>query len=1127
MKPFLLVVALFAASLVSFAEQAPKPLLLQSPSLSKTSIVFAYAGNLWIVAREGGEAKLLVGGTGLLSSPLFSPDGTQVAFTGDYDGNADVFVVPASGGQPRQLTRHPGADVAVSWSPDGKAVLFRSTRTSYSRFEKLFSVPVDGGMPTELPLPMGVQASYSPDASHVAYVPFWNRRLGAEEAYMPIKQYRGGKTARIWIANLADSSVEKIPQANSNDSNPLWVGDAIYFISNRAGTATLFSYDLKSKAVKKLVENDGFDIKTASAGPGALVYEQLGSLRLYDLSSGRSTPVPVTISAELPQTRNHFEPVAPPQFVSATLSPSGVRAVLEARGELFSVPVEKGDARNLTKAPDSAERSPAWSPDGKWIAYFSDEAGEYALYLKDPSGLVPARKLSLGDHPTFFYDPVWSPDSRRIAYRDKQLALWFIDVETGARSKVDVDLFDTPLHEFDAAWSPDSRWLTYTKQLENFLHGVFVYDTETKVSTQVSDGMSDTLYPQFDASGKYLFFTASTNTGLATAWLDMTSQERPVTRSVYVAVLKKDEVSPLAPESDEEKPEDAKAADKKDDKKDEKAAASSTDKQPAPDKAVAKDESKDKKSEDDKKTVKVAIDFDGLSQRILALPVPARNYVGLSVGKEGIVYLLEAPTLMTEDMEEMNATVQRFDLKTRKTEQLLEAVSYFTLSAKKDRMLYCSNRKWFVAAADKAPKGGEGALKTEGLQVWTEPRNEWRQIFEEVLRLERDFFYDPNYHGLDLAKARRVYEPFLAGVGSRGDLNYLLADLLGYLNVQHLYLAGGQRPETKSSRVGLLGADYAVENGRYRFAKVYDGENWNPKAKAPLTQPGVNVKPGDYLLAVNGREVLASEELFGYFLGAAGKQTVLKVGANPDGKDAREVTVVPIDNEGTLRNLAWIEGNRRKVDQLSGGRLAYVYIPNTAGAGYTSFNRYYFAQIGKQGAILDERFNGGGQLADYVIDYLRRPLLSYNVSRDGRTTSAPQQAIHGPKVMIVNEYAGSGGDAMPWYFRKTGVGKLVGTRTWGGLVGIGGYPALVDGGFVTAPRWGLHGTGGEWEIENYGIDPDIEVEMDPKLVRQGRDPQLEKAVEVALDELAKNPPAPYKKPAFPNYHPKLPEPVTK
>jgi tricorn protease len=1065
--------AVFAAACCALAQ----PLLVQKPAVSQSRIAFSYGGDLWVVGRDGGEARRLTAGAGIESDPQFSPDGSLIAFSGEYDGNRDVYVVPAEGGEPRRLTYHPDPDTVIGWTPDGKRILFRSTRASYSRFSRLFTVAVEGGgLPDELPLPMAEEGAYSPDGKRLAYVPL-------PHAFDAWKRYRGGRTSAIWIADLADSRIEKLPRENSNDFGPMWVKDRIYFLSDRNGPVTLFYYDLKTKKVVPAVAASGFDIKSASAGPDAIVYEQFGSLHLYDLKSGRERLVEVGIAADLPQTRPTFE-TAVRYIESAGLSPSGARAVFGARGEILTVPAEKGDARNLTNTPGVAERYPAWSPDGMRIAYFSDESGEYALHIRAQNGLGEVTKIKLP--PSFYNSPVWSPDSKKIAFLDQGERLWYVDLEKREPVKVDADVYKTPGGGLDPAWAPDSRWIAYTKILKNRMRAVFAYSLETAKSTQISDGMSDARYAAFDRNGESIYFAASTDVGPTTGWLDMSSMNRPVTRSVYVAVLRKDLPSPLAPESDEEKPEAANK--KKDDDKDKK--------EPAP----------------------TRIDFDGIGQRILAMPIPARNYGGLHPGKTGVLFLSEDPPVAGPGQPE--ETVQKFELKTRKTEKFLDGVRAFDVSFDGEKVLYRKGDKWFIAKADTPPKPGDGGLKIDDIQIRVDPRAEWKQMYNEVWRIERDFFYDPNLHGVDLATYKARYEPYLERIGSRPELSYLLMEMLGELSVGHLYVRGGATPEIKRVPGGLLGADYKIENGRYRFARVYDGENWNPELRAPLTQPGVNVVAGEYLLAVNGRELKASDEVYSFFEETAGKSVVLKVGPDPGGAKSREVTVVPVESESGLRNLAWIEENRRKVEKLSAGRLAYVYLPNTSVAGYTSFNRYYFAQEDKAGAVIDERFNGGGAAADYIIDYMRRPLMNYFMTRDGEPMTTPVGSIFGPKVMIINEMAGSGGDLMPWMFRKAKVGKLVGKRTWGGLVGIFGFPPLVDGGTVTAPNLAFYNTEGAWDVENHGVAPDVEVEFDPQAWRAGHDPQLERAVEIALAGLEKNPPPAYKHPPFPNYHKK-------
>jgi len=1099
--------ALLFSALAWSAENGP--LLLQSPTLNKTSIVFVYAGDLWIVPREGGEAKRLTAGAGAKVAPKFSPDGSEIAFTAEYDGNEDVFTVPVAGGVPKRITYHPSPDLVEGWTPDGK-ILFRSGRAAFSRYSDLFVVtPGAGGLPEKLPFPMGFEGAYSPDGARIAYVPM-------SRAFSAWKRYRGGETTPIWIATLASGHVEKIPRENSNDYNPMWVGDKVYFLSDRNGPVTLFSYDTRSKQVKQILENSGLDLKSAGAGPGAIVYEQFGSLSLYDLKSGKATPVRVRIAGDLIETREHLVDVSK-RLHSAHISPTGVRAVFEARGEIVTVPAEKGDVRNLTNTPAVMERDPAWSPDGKTIAYFSDESGEYKLHLASQSGLGEVKKISLGDKPGFYFTPAWSPDSKKVAYVDSHLTIWYIDLDQKTPVRVDKDLYWTwaagsrtgPL---TPVWSPDSKWLAYGKRLANYMSAIHVYSLADAKSTQVTDGMSDCRNPVFDKDGKYLYFTASTDSGPSLE-PDIHSFSRPVSRSIYVAVLRKNTASPLAPESDDEKVSDKKADDSKDGKNDEK--------------------NGDKKNEKKPAEVAVEIDFDNIGQRILALPLPPRRYTDLQVGKTGILYATEVPPgipgVQTGPPELM---VHRFDLKTRKSDVAIGGVRYFEISNNGEKMLYRQGDRWVIAAPKPMATGPGGeppaarpgaaaedhTLHTQGLEVRVDPKAEWRQMYREVWRVERDFFYDPNYHGLNLEAAEKKYEPYLGNIGSREDLNYLFREMLGELTIGHLFAGGGDTPEVKHVPTGLLGADYAIENGRYRFARVYNGENWNPQMKAPLTQPGVNVVAGEYLVAVNGQELRSTDNLYSLFENTAGKEVAIKVAVDASGANAREVTVVPVADEYRLRNLAWIEDNRRKVDQMTNGRVAYIYMPDTSGGGYLNFNRYFFAQVGKEAAIIDERFNSGGNLATDIIEYLKRPLLSLVATRDGADEQQPQGAIFGPKVMIINELAGSGGDAMPWYFHRAGVGKLIGKRTWGGLVGRAAAPELMDGGFASAPSSGVWNPNGEWEVENHGITPDIEVEMDPESVRNGHDPQLEKAVEVVMQELAEHPVPRPKRPAYPNYH---------
>jgi tricorn protease len=1087
------------------AADSPKQLLLQQPTLSKTEIVFSFAGDLWAVPRSGGDAKRLTSGPGREASPHFSPDGSLIAFTGEYDGNIDVFVMPASGGVPKRLTWHPGADTVLDWSPDGKRILFTSGRTAYSRFNTLFTVSLDGGLEEELPLAMGYEGAYSSDGSQMAYVPL-------QRAFATWKRYRGGRTTAVWIANLATSRIEKVPRENSNDFNPMWAAGKAWFLSDRNGPVSLFSYDLKTKKVAEAFSNKGLDLKSASAGPDAIVYEQFGSIHLYDLKSGKSVPVPISVTGDFPEVRERLIRVGQ-RLTNAHLSPTAARALFEARGEIITVPAEKGDARNLTNTTGVMERDPAWSPDGRFIAYFSDEAGDYSLHLINQNGTGEPSKIKLAEKPDWYFAPRWSPDSKKVAYTDSHQTLWYVDINDKRPVKVDKDAYWF-VGSIGSAWSPDSKWLAYSRRLPNRMGAVFVYSLTGEKPSQVTDGLSDARNPVFDKDGKYLYFTASTDVG-ASLEADIGAFARPSSRSIYLIVLDKTLPSPFAPESDEEKPVE------------EKPAATTTPEAPAPNPDAPRPETP--RPAPGARTVTVKIDFDNILQRVLAVPMPPRRYTGLQVGRAGVLLAIESPAAATGTPVAPGNTVHRFDLTQRRSDVAIAGVGFFEIAQNGEKMLYRQGDRWFIAplrplppagapAPAPAAGGGATALVTENLEVRINPQDEWMQMYREAWRVERNFFYDPNFHGLDLKAAEKKYEPYVAGIASRADLNYLFSEMLGELTVSHLGVGGGEQPDVRRVPTGLLGCDYKIENGRYRFSRIYNGENWNPDLRAPLTQPGVNVVAGEYLLAVNGRELRGTDNVYSFFEATANKRVNLKVGPNPDGSASREVTVLPVTNETQLRHLAWIEDNRRKVDQMTGGRVAYVYMPDTSLGGFTNFNRYFFAQVGKEAAIIDERYNAGGQLATDVIEMLQRKPLSMVATRDGELEPQPYGAIFGPKVMLINETAGSGGDAMPWYFKRAGVGKLIGKRTWGGLVGRAVSPALMDGGVVAAPSSAVFNpTSGEWEIENIGLAPDIEVEFDPELVRQGKDPQLEKAVEIVMKELAASPVPKPKRPAYPKY----------
>ncbi|MEP6548386.1 MAG: PDZ domain-containing protein [Gammaproteobacteria bacterium] len=1085
------------------------PLLLRNPALSQDKIAFLYADDIWSVAREGGEARRLTSVGSVVAGPYFSPDHTQIAYSTRAHGLTDVYVISAEGGVPRRLTWEPTGSRVAGWTPDGREVLFTSYHSSSSDFPRLYRVRADGvGAAQLLPLPSAAAGSFAADGNTLAYVPF-------EQWQAAWKRYRGGQTTPIWLVNMKTLELEKIPRDNSNDSNPVWDGTTVYFLSDRNGPVSLFSYDTGSKQVQELIANQGLDFKTVSAGPGALVYEQFGSLHLYDLAAHQEHAVPVTIRGDLPELVPHMGKVAVNEVQNSTISPTGARVAVEAHGDIFTIPGEKGDTRNLTRTPGSAERDPAWSPDGKSIAYFSDASGEYQLYIRDQDGLQAPKVIDLGPGASFFYAPHWSPDSKRIAYTDKHLRVWYVDAAGGKPVKIDTGLRGGFGTNTEISWSPDSQWIGYTRDLESQMHAVFVYSLATHVATQVTDGMSNAAHPVFDPSGKYLYFAASTNNGPSDAGIDLSSLDRATDSSVYVIVLSRNGASPVPPESDDENKKKDDDAKKDEAKKDEiQAGKQESDK----DASTAK-----KAAEKPKPTV---IDLAGIGTRILSLPIPARNYIDLAVGKTGVLFLAEGAAVgrASADRGPAPFALWRFTTDKRLTEEMLTGVNLFHVSFDGEKLFYAREENWFFAPTADLKPGSPDApagkpVNNDAMTAMLDPRAEWKQMYRESWHLQRDFFYDPHHHGLDLNKVQARYQPFLEGLASRNEFTYLSNEMLGEVQIGHMFVRGPHKPPD-ATKPGLLGADFTIDHDRYKFAKIYNGQNWTPSLTAPLTLPGINIVEGDYLLAVNARELHASDNIDAFFDGTAGKQTVLRIAKSSDGKDARDVTVVPVASEHGLRNLDWIDSNRRKVDALSGGKVAYIYMPNTGGAGYTNFNRYFYAQLDKQAVVLDERNNEGGFIADYVVNVLGQTLLSGAIERDGKPVHDPEGAIFGPKAMIIDQSAGSGGDAMPWYFRKAHIGTLVGVRTWGGLVGIGGYPTLLDGGSVTAPRYAIFGLNGEWEVEGHGIAPDVEVQMLPKDMAAGHDVQLERAVSIVLQQLKEHPVVEPTVPPYPNYHEK-------
>ena len=1051
MKKFPLLILTWTLTLYAFGQGT---MLLREPTISEDYIVFVHANDLWRVGKNGGEAMRLTSNEGAENLPHFSPDGKWIAFTAQYDGNTDVYVIPVDGGEPKRLTWHPGPDLVTGWTPDGQHVLFTSTRenvpTKESRF---FKISKNGGMEEALPIPRAVNGRLSGDGQSIAYqqISFWDPEW---------RNYRGGQAKPIWIVDMKDFSLQMTPQTdNERHTQPIWHGDKVFFLSERDYANNIWSYHPKTKELKQETFHADFDVKNLDSNGKDVVYEQGGYLHLLDPASGKSHQLEIHVKGDFHWARERWQTINSRSLSNASLSPTGQRAVFEFRGEIITVPKEKGDARNITNSSKSAERAPVWSPDGQQIAWFSDASGEYQLMIGDQEGLKKPRTITLPKK-SFYFRPEWAPDGKHIAFTDTDYNLWIVNVQTGTAKIVDTDRFAHPNRSLNPVWSPDSKWVAYARLLDNQFKAIFVYQIETGKKIQVTDSMADAITPVWDTSGQYLYFLASTNFGLNTGWLDMSSYDRPITRSLYVAVLSKSGKSPLLPESNEETLKEAGNSEKK-----------------AESKAVQ-------------------IDEEGLWNRIIAVDIPARNYTSLVAGPDNHVFYMEnIPT-------ETGMILHRYNFKDRKAEAYLNGVSYATVSLDRKSLLYQANGNWGIVETTGGPKkAGDGNLKAlANFKVKVTPKEEWQQIYKEGWRYQRDFLYVDNVHGAPWDDIFNWYKPWVDHVKHRSDLNYIIDILGGEVAVGHSYTSGGDFPQVENVNIGLLGADYDLHQGKYRIKKIYNGESWNPGLKAPLAVPGLDIKEGDYLLAVNGQEINSSENLYKYFEATGSKQTKITVNNRPTMEGARTLTVVPVENESQLRMMDWVEGNRRKVDELSGGKLAYVYIPNTGNPGYTYFNRYYFAQQDKKGAVIDERNNGGGSAADYMVDIMARDLHGYFNSRanDRRPFTTPMAGIWGPKVMLINERAGSGGDLLPYLFSKMKIGPLIGTQTWGGLVGTWDTPSFVDGGRMVAPRGGFFDVNGEWAVEAVGVAPDIKVEQTPKDVIEGKDPQLERAVKEAL-----------------------------
>jgi tricorn protease len=1044
--------------------------MLRHPDVSATHITFVYAGDIWIVPKTGGTAVRLSSPPGEESFPRFSPDGSKIAYTGNYDGNQDVYVVPTMGGTPTRVTYHPLPDRLVDWHPDGSRVLFASLRESGRlRYNQLFLAPSAGGMPTKLPVPYGEFGSISADGRTLAYTPM-------SQDFRTWKRYRGGWAPEILLFDLRDSSSTNISKSDANDAHPMMHGETLYFLSDRGANKrqNIWAMDRASGTARQVTDFDDFDITFPAMGPEDIVFEAGGRLHLLNLASGRTSAVAVSVVTDLATLKPRAEQVGS-LIQWAGVSPAGKRAAFVARGDVFTVPAEHGPVLNLTRSSGTAERYVTWSPDGKWLAYWSDRSGEYELTVRAADGTGDERKLtSLGKG--YRYAGHWSPDSKKVAFADQDMRFYVYDFDRNRVTRMDssaVWMGHGQLATMPFAWSSDSRWVTYARPVTSSNTAVFLYDTQDSRLHQVTSGYFADLQPTFDPDGKYLYYLSNRNFEPVYGDFD-NSWTYPNATAIMAVGLRTDAPSPIAPRNDSEKADTGKAGE--------------TGK--APEAGKPGDAAKP-----DTARKPVEIHLDGLEARAVMLPPKPGNYTRLTAAKGKVLYVRAPRTGSGGDQ----SPIVYYDLEEREEKTVLDDANAFQLSQDGKKLLVTNNGRWAIVDLKPAVKMDK-PLRTAEMETVVDPRAEWRQMFTDAYRFERDLFYDAGMHGVDWDGLRARYGRLLEDAVTRWDVNFVLGEFIAELNASHTYRGGGDTDEAANRGVGMLGADFALENGAFRIMRIVRGGPWDD-ARSPLDEPGVGVKAGDYVLAVNGIPLDTSREVYAAFAGLTSAPVLLTVNGSPSMDGSRTVLVKPLANDTDLRYAEWIEQRRRRVDEATNGRVGYIYVQSTGVDAQNELVKQFMAQWRKEGLIIDERWNSGGQIPDRFIELLNRPALSYWATRNGESWQWPPVAHFGPKVMLINGWSGSGGDAFPFYFREAKVGPLIGKRTWGGLIGISGAPELIDGGNVTVPTFRMYDVRGQWFPEGIGVAPDIEVEDDPSVIVRGRDPQLERAIEEVMKAL--------------------------
>ncbi|MCZ7555082.1 MAG: S41 family peptidase [Bacteroidia bacterium] len=1041
--------------------------LLRFPDIHRDAVVFVHAGDIYTVSANGGTARQLTSHEGQELFPKFSPDGKWIAFSAEYSGSRQIYVMPSEGGTPRQLTWYNDAGVmpprggfdhqVLGWTPDGTRILFRANRLPWDeRLSRFYTIPFSGGLETPLIIPEGGMGEFGPDGKRMVYTPI-------SREWRTWKRTRGGRAQDVWLFDLEKVSAERLTDHIMTDNQPMWIGDTLYFTSDREFTLNLFAMDLNGKTVRRVTQHDTWDVLWPSSGPDAIIYECGGELHVYETRSGSSRQLRIGLRADGRETLPGIRSVS--DFIEGTaLSPSAKRVIMAARGDLFSVPAEHGEIRNLTGTQGVRERAASWSPDGKTIAYVSDQSGEYEIWLRPADNTSPARQLTSGSR-GWIFSVQWSPDGRRIAFADKARGLCIADVATGAvRELVRGRRYDITHFR----WSPDSRWLVYTDVAPSDLNGIWVYDTEKDTPLLLSSGMSNDFNPVFSRDGKYMFFLSNRDFNLTFSAFEFRYLYTNATR-VYAAALHP-EVPAFRPwRSDEE------------------GGPASADTARAP---------------------KVRISAEGFADRVVALPVSDATYFSLEAGEGAVLYIR---------IKDGQRALLRYDIAAQKEETVFDGIGGYELSRDGKSILYAAGGSWGIVAVRAGQKKGDGALNLARMDMRIDPRLEWRQMFSDAWRIMRDWFYDPAMHGYDWDALRGKYASLLPALGRRSDLDFIIGEMISELNAGHTYVNSGDEHRVKRIEGGLLGCEFEDAGNRYyRIGKVFEGENWHEAFRSPLTEHGVNVRAGDYLIAVDDKEIVVPDNPFRFLENTHGRTVKVTVNTRPSPEGARNVMVRPVKSETNVRFLDWVKRNMAWVDSASGGRIGYIWIPNTAAEGNRELFKWFYPQANKQALILDDRYNGGGFIPYNMIELLDRQALNYWARRNIEPMSAPDVFHRGPKVCLINHYSSSGGDAFPYYFKKRGLGQLIGTRTWGGLIGLTGQPNFVDGGSVSVPTFRFYDPEGNWVIENEGVSPDIEVIDRPDLVARGIDPSLQKAVEVLLRELQENPVRPVPRPVPPD-----------